>query len=570
MADVRSIRIRRFKLIEDVALDLAPAIVLVGANNAGKSSILQALHFATSVAQSARLAASANWQGEVYGVGFRPEQLIYTPSGEFWALGFRGRLGERRNTWIEVEIEEADERRCLVAIGAGRNGNVSLRIEGRGLGERIQDISRPYTVYAPGLAGIARTESSLSQGVIRRTVARGDANLVLRNVLLWLFNRGEDWAQFQNDLRQLFPGISLRAEFSDVTDEHIRVNFRGGDLDTWLPLDCAGTSVLQAMQVLAYITLFKPQLFLLDEPDSHMHPNNQVALCRLLLQLARDRGFQVMIATHSRHVFSAMRNEVPIKWVSQGRVVDGVSTDDTARLLDIGALDSLDFLGNPQLACMVLTEDTDKTMIASLLKTACFNMAQTLVLSYRGCSKVDAVLVISALMREKAPHVRVVVHRDSDYFDEDEARRYTEQITAAGCTVFLTEPSDIEGYFLDPRNLHALYPQVGINRAAEIIDDAIESTGEESISEIINVRHQLALRRRVEGGGQPNVGEIARIAREEYQANPRLMCRGKRALSRVRLLMQQELGAHASVDVASPVLVAARLREIAESLWPHA
>ena len=77
MADVRSIRIRRFKLLEDVALDLAPAIVLVGANNAGKSSVLQALHFATSVAQSARLAAGPSWQGDVYGVGFRPEQLIY-------------------------------------------------------------------------------------------------------------------------------------------------------------------------------------------------------------------------------------------------------------------------------------------------------------------------------------------------------------------------------------------------------------------------------------------------------------------------------------------------------------
>src|SRR6266516_2356306 len=138
MADVHSIRIRRFKLIENVTLNLAPAIVLVGANNAGKSSILQALHFATSVAQSARLAGGSNWEGEVYTFGFRPEQLIYTPTAEFTALGFRGSFDELRDTWIEVEIEETSGKRCIIAAGPERNGNVSLRIDGRELGERIQ------------------------------------------------------------------------------------------------------------------------------------------------------------------------------------------------------------------------------------------------------------------------------------------------------------------------------------------------------------------------------------------------------------------------------------------------
>jgi hypothetical protein len=48
------------------------------------------------------------------------------------------------------------------------------------------DLSRPFTVYAPGLAGIAKDERYMSPGVVRRIVARGDANLVLRNVLLMI------------------------------------------------------------------------------------------------------------------------------------------------------------------------------------------------------------------------------------------------------------------------------------------------------------------------------------------------------------------------------------------------
>lgn len=570
MADIRSVRIRRFKLLRDVSLDLDYATVFVGGNNSGKSSILQALHFGVAVAQSARLASDRNWQEGVYSATFRPEQLIYCPTTEFWALGYNGQLRERRDTWIEVEIQQTDGRQCLIAIGPGRNGNVSVRIEGRELGELIQDISRPYTVYAPGLAGIARSETLLSQGVIRRIVARGDANLVLRNVLLWLFRVGEDWEKFRNDIRELFPNLALRVDFTDVSDEHIRISFDMGDRVANLPLDCVGTSVLQATQVLAYVTLFKPKLLLLDEPDSHMHPNNQAALCKLLLRLAKERDFQVIIATHSRHVFSATHHDVPTKWVSGGAIVEGVSTDDTTRLLEMGALDSLDFLGNPQLRSLVLTEDKDMAMVKAVLKASRFNLEETVVASYRGCSKIDAVLVLSSVMSDKAPNVHVVVHRDRDYLDEEDAKRYTEQIEAAGSSVFLTDPSDIEGYFVNPDHIHTLYPQVSAERASEIIDQATELTREESIEAITNIRTQLAWHRRVKLSDQPNVGEIARAAREEYDANPRLMRRGKLVLARLKSLLQNELAAHARLETETSAIAVKSLRAIADRIWAGA
>jgi len=206
MAEIRSITIRRFKALRELTFDLEAATVFVGGNNSGKSSILQALHFAISVAQSAKLVRGGVWRGDTYDITFRPEQLIYSPTTDFTALGYNRRLGEHRDAWIEVGIEADQGQRCVIWIGRGRNGNISLRLEGRELGERIQDISQPYTIYAPGLAGIAREEALLSQGVVRRAVARGDANLVLRNVLLWLFNQGDDWEQVQDDIRDQLRG----------------------------------------------------------------------------------------------------------------------------------------------------------------------------------------------------------------------------------------------------------------------------------------------------------------------------------------------------------------------------
>ena len=575
MGEIRQITIRNFKALRTASFELDLANVFVGGNNSGKSSILQALHLGVSLAQSGSLTVGDRWVGDDYSATLRPEQLIYTPTADIGSLGHNGRLTEAAGTWTEVELATADQQ-CLVAIGQDAVGNILLRMRGRTLGQRIQELSRPFTVYAPGLAGIARSETVLSQGVIRRIVARGDANLVLRNVLLWLFQRPKerdqretDWERFQNDIRELFPNLTLRVEFTDISDEHIRVTFSLGGAGAELPLDSAGTGILQATQVLAYINLFKPRLLLLDEPDSHMHPNNQTAICRLLIRLARERDFQVLIATHSRHVFSALRDDVKILWLRAGAIEADVPAETTRLLLEIGALDSLDYLGRPDLTCVLLTEDTHTANLKALLEASGFDLTQTLFAPYNGCSKIDAVRVIAKLLRDKAPNLQVVVHRDRDYLPHEEAARYEQAVADCGATAYITEYSDVEGHFLIPEHLHAAHPAVSVARATEIIGEATTSTGNTSVEDIVNLRHQHALKRRAAGGDAPNVGEIATQARTDYDANPAMMRRGKRVLAQVRLTLQQELGGHARLEVRSEALASARLREIAERIWPR-
>ena len=53
------ITIRRFKSIESAELVLDKINVLVGGNNAGKSSIIQAIQFAVSCAQTVSVTKSA-------------------------------------------------------------------------------------------------------------------------------------------------------------------------------------------------------------------------------------------------------------------------------------------------------------------------------------------------------------------------------------------------------------------------------------------------------------------------------------------------------------------------------
>ena len=122
------------------------------------------------------------------------------------------------------------------------------------------------------ITGISKRENYVSDGLLLRTLARGDANLVLRNILLRLWGT-DAWNTFLTDLHYVFSGLELTLDFKPETDEFIDVRIKAGK--DWVPLELAGTGILQATQILSYIHNFEPSIMVLNEPDSHLHPNNQ-------------------------------------------------------------------------------------------------------------------------------------------------------------------------------------------------------------------------------------------------------------------------------------------------------
>ena len=51
-----------------------------------------------------------------------------------------------------------------------------------------------------------------------------------------------------------------------------------------------------------------PVIFI-EEPEAHLHPENQVKLIRILAQLAQN-GIKLMISSHSNYVFNALNNMI--------------------------------------------------------------------------------------------------------------------------------------------------------------------------------------------------------------------------------------------------------------------
>lgn len=75
-----------------------------------------------------------------------------------------------------------------------------------------------------------------------------------------------------DDIREIFPGIEFRVTFNGEIDESILISLKKDDY--WIPIELAGTGILQATQILSYAHRYNPSMLVLDEPDSHLHPNN--------------------------------------------------------------------------------------------------------------------------------------------------------------------------------------------------------------------------------------------------------------------------------------------------------
>ena len=523
---IKKIEIKNFKNIEHVLLNLDRINVLIGANNSGKSSILQSIQFAFAAAQATnREEVIWRWAGNKYRINsyVSTEQLNYAPLKNIFNLVRHLPKSEKRGNFQFLITDFADYKTNII-INIRKDSVKHMRVDIIGR-DKYSDIYRNndnlYSVYVPGLAGIPLTEEFKSPSVIKKAAAKGDANTVLRNILLNLHKSINKWNNFMTDITYIFPEYkSISINYIPDTDEFINIDveFR----DTVVPLDSVGTGMLQTIQILAYINLYDPKLVLLDEPDSHLHPNNQITLCKILYEISLKKEIQFIIATHSRHLIYALENYSKLFWINDGNILDHNESLINI-LLEIGALDKGDFFNSNKVKLVVLTEDEDTDGIKALLHGNGFPLNEVDIWSYKGCTNTSMAKTLSSYIIEKFPNIQILIHKDKDYDSDLEIETYTKYMSDKSVNIFITDGTDIESYFMNLDHIHFLYPEVSLEDIKEIFIKSQEEAKEKSIDKFINTLSNKSLKEEK----SHKAAENGRKARTEYEKNPNRYIHGK-------------------------------------------
>ena len=292
------VTIRNFKAIHETTISLATMTVIVGANGSGKSSILQALHWIFQSGRNLAVGTNAVKNDDFRlsdGSTLSEKDATYMPSPEYRNAGHGAEYGNKKGSpQMEVEVtakhSNGDPLQASMWIKSARNEGLSIHVpSNNAFVQLLRDQNKEFSSYIPGLAGIASVEEKRTKLIVHRQAAAGDANTVLRNVLLLLKDITHEDATglelLQKFVSDVMGPISLTVDFIEDKHQTIQASFQTqvmeeADQTRTKPLELAGIGFLQVIQIFAYLVYFRPALLLVDEPDAHLHPTAQERLVK--------------------------------------------------------------------------------------------------------------------------------------------------------------------------------------------------------------------------------------------------------------------------------------------------
>ena len=305
---IKKIRIRGFKKFAEQEFDIPRHLVLVGPNNSGKTSLLQAVGAWTEIAlrwsrQNPDLVRESD--GNYAATNITVDSFGSVPLADFDHLWADKKTGEPLVVWLDTDrwkigFECLHKAMELIAVRPARDVKES---DLDALKDELDDSREPpkrswRPVYIPPVSGVEVKESRFAEeATVRSYLAGVDAGKVLRN-LLWQVRENGKWDElnkavedfFGYDLLPLSGGAFILAQYRHAPEEPA------------YDLSSAASGFLQVLLIYAAILGQRSTVYLMDEPDAHLHISLQNMLFRDLTRRAQRDKFQVIVATHSERL----------------------------------------------------------------------------------------------------------------------------------------------------------------------------------------------------------------------------------------------------------------------------
>lgn len=328
------IEIENFKRFGDrQRIELAHPAVLIGPNNCGKTSAIQALALWSQAVRTWYDARKDSSAKERTATGLNRLNIVAVPVQRtrfFW-----------HNTQVRTGTKDVP---LVITVGVEYKGQVlALPMRFRNQGDELvyctpgpaiisnlefirHAASLKVELLYP-MSGLETEEPLLQPGRIDVLLGQGQTAQVLRNLCLMVArNSNEDWRRITKLMHRLFS-VEL-SEPRETTRGSIELQYRQPGVKETLDVSSSGRGFQQMLLIFAYLYSHKGSVLLVDEPDAHLEILRQKQVYVLLRDIASENGSQVVLVTHSEVILDeALDNNLTL-------LLDG-KADDLAGKQDI-------------------------------------------------------------------------------------------------------------------------------------------------------------------------------------------------------------------------------------------
>jgi predicted ATPase len=337
-----SLRIKNFKRLEDVEIELGKTVVFVGPNNSGKTTALQALAlWEIGLRKWLEKRSAKDTPEKRPGVTINRRDLIAVPvpaANLLWSdLHVRSinkqsnGKPETKNIRIDILVSGVtDDTQWECGFEFDYANQESFYCRPLRMNEDSQpgrmpvpEIATPVRVaFLPPMSGMAATEDWLQDGAVNVRISEGRTAEVLRNLCFQIHSLEDQssWRVLVAQIQALF-GVTLDPPEFIKERGQITMSYQDGGAE--LDLVSSGRGLQQTLLLLAHLYTHPRTVLLLDEPDAHLEILRQRQIYQILTQTAESQACQVIAASHSEVLLNeAADRDIVVAFVGKPHRID--------------------------------------------------------------------------------------------------------------------------------------------------------------------------------------------------------------------------------------------------------
>lgn len=487
---IEKINLKNYRCFKDTTVSFKNLSVIVGKNNAGKSTLIEALRIISTVANRAPLlnyTKPPDWlklSEDLYGVSPSIENLDISSKNIFHLYGdppsvitayFEGK--------IRIEVYIGEDAKVFALLFDSMNRNIASKSFAGNL--KLSGIN-----ILPQISPLLREEKIIKYRTVQRNI---DTNLSSRNFRNQLKYYRSYFDKFKQLSEKTWSGLVVHQldEGNGVEGASLSLMIRDGNFVS--EIGWMGHGLQMWLQTMWFIAGCEERsTVILDEPDVYMHADLQ----RKLIRFIKTRFKQIMVATHSIEIMSEVdaENILPIE-NSKEIITYANKTPIVQEIIDkIGSIHNIEIARLfAHKKFLIVEGDTDDVKILSILQSTLFKdtleplevLPKTYIEGWGGWQRVIGSIKV---FRDNQAHIKVYCILDSDYHLDEQKKERQKEAKANSLNLHIWNRKEIENYLIVPAAIHRVIEKE--NRThnlinVEIVTQHLNSIIDDLRSEII-------------------------------------------------------------------------------------
>ncbi len=450
---IDAVRLENFKKLSNLSLRLRSGNVLVGPNNSGKSSVLDAFRLLDACFRNAKTRNPALLDIEEQGFfdGYEiPESVL--------PFALANITHNYADADAIIEFEHSNKTKAIIPLHPSRATRFYIDTGGKRLMTRSKFAAAfPLSlIIVPTLAPLEADEPYVSDETVQRNAATRLATRNFRNI--WLRKSDKEFAEFASNVEAAWKGVGLhKPELVRSYPPTVQMFYSEDRIDREVQWSGFGFQVW--LQIHSHLSRgAKDSVAIIDEPDIYFHPDLQ----RRLLAHLYDRFDQFIVATHSAEIINEAENGDVVSIDSHRRHAKRIgSEEDLAALYKyLGSSANADFARISRAKRVIFVEGKDGKLLrrfaARLRLTSLSDQQHVPIVQLGGFTQwrraTDALWAFRQILELEVDGFSLF---DRDFRTDEEVEAFLKEIQGGEIKCSVLGRKEIENYLLQPEALHA-------------------------------------------------------------------------------------------------------------------